>query len=335
MCQKKTFVRYLDIETKNYLNHNFGRCDREMKCKYHRKPDTEFLDTEKYIPPTPEPPSFHPYSFVEKSISNNTGNKFVKFLTDTFNEEEVLKAVSSYKIGTTSLLPGSTVFWQIDSKNRVHHGKVMLYEQKTGKRAKNAKGNGIITSVRSILKIKDFTLQQCLFGLHLVNEKTKKVALVESEKTAVIMSIVLPKYTWLSTGSLSGLKYEYLQSIKNIEIVAYPDKGCFDHWKDRAEVLNGLGFKVEVSDSLEKLDAPEGSDVADIFIESKPKNTILASSQIKKYDPTFGIDEYNFCKNIILNEKTDEPRNCLDLDGNRITQAQSNAFVRLLGLEPE
>jgi len=37
-CNKKTFVFYVDTETGNYLPADYGRCDREQNCKYHKAP---------------------------------------------------------------------------------------------------------------------------------------------------------------------------------------------------------------------------------------------------------------------------------------------------------
>ena len=37
-CNKKTFVFYVDTKTGNYLPADYGRCDREQNCKYHKAP---------------------------------------------------------------------------------------------------------------------------------------------------------------------------------------------------------------------------------------------------------------------------------------------------------
>ncbi|WP_372938062.1 DUF6371 domain-containing protein [Seonamhaeicola sp.] len=40
------------------------------------------------------------------------------------------------------------------------------------------------------------------------------MAIVESEKTAIIMSMFLPDFIWLATGSKGNFKYELLELLK-------------------------------------------------------------------------------------------------------------------------
>ena len=37
-CNKKTFVYYVDTAQGKYLSTDFGRCDREQNCGYHKAP---------------------------------------------------------------------------------------------------------------------------------------------------------------------------------------------------------------------------------------------------------------------------------------------------------
>ena len=37
-CNKRTFVLYIDTITGEYLPTDFGRCDREQNCNYHKAP---------------------------------------------------------------------------------------------------------------------------------------------------------------------------------------------------------------------------------------------------------------------------------------------------------
>lgn len=265
-CHKKTFVRFTETETNTYISDEFGRCDRESNCGYNRKPETEFKNTYEVINISKPKPSFHSLELVEKTVLGSYQNNFIEFLKTLFLPDEVEKVLQKYLIGTWSSWKGTTVFWQIDQLEKVHHGKVMMYEPITGKRAKNREGKGIFSTVRSLLKLDGFVLNQCLFGLHLIDENTKAVALVEAEKTAVIMSVFKPEYVWLATGSKGGFKYEFLKAIKQYKIVAFPDKSEFNDWLNNATELNGFGFKISVSDWLENTDYPNGTDLADVYI---------------------------------------------------------------------
>ena len=77
----------------------------------------------------------------------------------------------------------------------IRSGKIMDYEITTGERRKNKDGKPLINWVYSILETLKYDLKQFLFGLHLLNDNVNQVAIVESEKTALIMSIESPNYT--------------------------------------------------------------------------------------------------------------------------------------------
>lgn len=284
-CNKRTFVKFIETETGNYLAEEFGRCDRETNCGYYSTPTGEINTFEVVDIPTPEP-SFHSYDLVSQSGRNFKQNTFVQFLRTIFSDAQVKEVILKYLIGTSKLWEGATVFWQIDNNEKVRHGKIMLFNPETGKRSKDQNGNGFINSVRSVLKLKDFNLNQCLFGLHLINEtNTKTIALVESEKTAVLMSVFKPEYTWLSTGSKGGLKHEFLKPIKQYKIVAFPDKSEYKDWLDKATELNGFGFNIVVNDWLEQQsNYVDGTDLADVYINEK--TTIEQSIKVEVYSNT-------------------------------------------------
>jgi len=269
-CGKKTYVRYIDNETNNYLPLETGRCDRENACGYHQRPFNELIDKVVLsITPTLET-SYHNESLMTNSFKLYNLNNLVLFLKNIASESEVNRVVSEYNIGTSKRWKGATVFWQIDNLKKIRHGKIMLFNPSTGKRVKNTEGKSLISSVRSELKLKDFNLNQCLFGLHLIDPSlkgiNKSIALVEAEKTAIIMSLFKPEYTWLATGSKSGLKYEFLLPIKEFHTVAFPDKSEFNDWKKKADELNGFGFNIEVNDWLEKSEYQDGTDLADVYL---------------------------------------------------------------------
>tara|TARA_R100000655_G_scaffold86663_1_gene126746 strand:- start:348 stop:1370 length:1023 start_codon:yes stop_codon:yes gene_type:complete len=267
-CQRKTFVRYVNIKTGELLNFKFGRCDREKKCGHIATPKGDLIRFEeiRYTPPSPT--SYHSYDLFRKSKMNYKQNKLVLYLRTIFSHIQVQDLIEKYSIGTSKYWPGATVFWQVDDMKKIRHGKIMLYNEMTGKRAKTKSGRAYISSVRAILKLENFNLKQCLFGLHLVNEiDCSAVAIVESEKTAMIMSVFKPEYLWLATGSKSGFKYEYLYPLKTKKIIAFPDKGEYSDWLAKAVNLNNVGFNITVSQILENTEYSEGFDLADAFIE--------------------------------------------------------------------
>ena len=102
----------------------------------------------------------------------------------------------------------------------------MMYDLATGHRIKNENMPGRITWVHSRLKWrlpKSWMLTQCLFGEHLLSKHLDaKVALVESEKMAVIAAGILPKYIWLATGGKSQFNAR-LSILKGRTIIAFPD----------------------------------------------------------------------------------------------------------------
>lgn len=269
-CNKKTFVLYIETQTGNYLSDVFGRCDRESNCSYHNAPNGEFQNKVEIKYTAPPEPSFHNYDLVSQSARNYKQNNFIQFLTTLFSIDEVKQAILKYLIGTSKHWNGATVFWQIDNLHRVHAGKILRYTSENGKRVKNNQGKSLINWVHSVMKTENFNLNQCLFGLHLINETNKKtIAIVEAEKTAVIMSLFKPQYTWLATGSKSGFKYDLLKPVKDFYIIGFPDKSEFEDWNNKAIELNKVGFKISVNDWLEKTDYPKGSDFADVFISEK------------------------------------------------------------------
>ena len=271
-CEKKRFVKYINAETLEYLWGDYGRCDREENCGYHKKPSSE-SKLSNFVADYPSKNhiiSYHTIDEVERTGCNFKNNYFVQFLKTLISHSEIEAAIKKYLIGTTDFWHGGTVYWQFDDKQNIRAGKAMLYDPITGKRKKNSDGSALINWMHKILQKGDFHLQQCLFGLHLLNEHMtteNQIGLVESEKTAVIMSIMDPQRIWMATGSLIGFKEDMILPLKPYEILAFPDKSSFKKWHNKANELNKKGFNIIVSEYIEKTNYPDGSDLADIVID--------------------------------------------------------------------
>lgn len=287
-CEKEgKFTRYLDNSTGQYLDPLVGKCSRINNCGYHYPPKqflTDHPDSTRpsdlrqdwkpspLTPSTKKPDSIIDFSFLEISKQRYHLNPFVKWLQTLFGQEIALETANRYHIGTATKWNGSTVFWQVDSRGKVRTGKVMHYCQKTGRRTKVPSER--IDWADRLLKLSDFQRGYCLFGEHLLYiEPSKVIAIVESEKTAVICSLFLPEFLWMATGGSSHFKVELFEALKGRDVVIFPDLKAFDDWNKKAKSLQGLG-KVIVSDFLEK-NAPQahrekGYDLADYFVRQCP-----------------------------------------------------------------
>lgn len=276
-CGKKRFVRYFDFVENKYLPaeyDEFGRCDREDSCGYIKiyvpeKSDSRISEVIK----DPLPISFHDYSLVEKSQKTIDRNQFVNFLKGQFEPSAIQRIINRYKIGNAPDWYDGTIFWQIDEKRKVRAGKIIRYGE-NGRRFGNL--NWIHSLQKRRKQIDDFNLEQCLFGLHLLEDNSSPIAIVESEKTACVMSEFFPKYLWMAAGSLNGLNRSKLLPIKDRKIIFYPDAGIgrkgkspYEKWELISCELSLEGFRISISDVLEnsttELQKKEGFDLADFF----------------------------------------------------------------------
>ena len=215
-----------------------------------------------------KPISLMDSEILKKSLKGYEANYFVTYLISLFGEVITGELISKFFIGTSKHWQGATVFWQIDLKGKIRTGKIMLYSPNTGKRVREP--HNCITWVHTALKQQDYNLKQCLFGEHLLKDKTKPVAIVESEKTAIIASVYLPQFIWVAVGSISNLKAERCNVLKGRNVVLFPDLDALELWSEKAKELSHITSFV-VSDFLERK-APEtdklkGYDLADYLIK--------------------------------------------------------------------
>ena len=283
--KRKTFSRYLDTETGEHLNPTVGRCNRESNCGYHYTPKQYFGDNNisfntsqpnqyaKSKPTrTPElkPISFIPVEVFKQSLKSYQGNNFVTFLTDRFGIEVTSQLISRYFIATSKHWYGSTVFWQIDVSGKLRTGKIMLYNSDTGKRIKEPFNR--IGWVHNVLKLPEYSLQQCFFGEHLLKGNTQPVAIVESEKTAVIASVCLPAFVWIAVGSLTNLSAGKCKVLQGRSVTLFPDLNGFEKWNEKKKEFVRLfpGTRFNISDLLERkateAERQQGLDLADYLI---------------------------------------------------------------------
>lgn len=286
-CGKRRYRRFVDLETGDLIPEIYGRCDRENNCTYFLDPYTdgyakrESKGFQTWRRPRPlrrprlivPPTSYIPNEKMEASLKEYDKNNFVSFLSN-LNPELQNVVIRRYNIGTSKRWDGATIFWQVDIKGKVRTGKIMLYSPETGKRVKEPHPHFSWAHTQ----IENFQLKQCLFGEHLLKGNNSPVGIVESEKTAVVASLYLPKFIWLATGGLSNLTPEKCQVLKGRNVVLFPDLNGHEKWEEKAKEIREKvkDIKVVVSKLLEEKcnseDREKGLDIADYLISHTPKN---------------------------------------------------------------
>ena len=74
------------------------------------------------------------------------------------------------------------------------------------------------------------------------------------------------EFTWLATGSNGNFNLTLLEPIKGISIISVPDVGEYLNSLEKAKQFNRLGFKINVSDFVEKnKNVIKGWDLVDLI----------------------------------------------------------------------
>ncbi|MBI5371374.1 MAG: hypothetical protein HZA79_05020 [Sphingobacteriales bacterium] len=272
-CGQKTFVRYVDKSTGQHLADHVGRCDRENNCTHHFTPKEHFRETGTEIsdvwkaqevsqPQAPSiPVDFVPADLLSKSMTGFDQSSFALFVADLFGPEHARELLLRYMVGRSRQDQGKAcIYWRIDTEGRIRSGKIMQYDRKTGKRNKETPPSWVHSQLKP-----DFNFQNCFFGEHLLTEfPGRTVAIVESEKTAILCSFFMPQYNWLATGGKTGLKWREIAAIKPLDghdVILFPDFGKpdksgktpFTKWQEMADYITGrlTECRVKVSPILE------------------------------------------------------------------------------------
>lgn len=208
----------------------------------------------------------HPF---ESSIGGYERNHLITYLRHLFGDTAAKAIILRYKVGTSDKWPGATLLWHIDVKGRIRAGKIMLFNPDTGKRIRNS--NSI-----TWIKIEGYQFKPCLFGEHLLTDSGRTVAIVESEKTAMIMSEIMPDFIWLASGGSDGLTDSKCAVLAGRDVILFPDTGKYEEWVRRADSLKIITRTIRVSDVLESKAGGKhpNLDLADVMIGAPPPDAV-------------------------------------------------------------
>ena len=324
--RKACFTRYIDETGEISFPDSVGMCDHINSCGYRYTPKEYFRDNpavkerlngrerNSCNPMAAKPPartlpkqkpqiSFLPSDWVEQSMRRYDINPLYRYFTKVIGKEDTDRLFRLYRVGTSKMWGGATMFWQTDRDGNVCAGKIMGYDAVTGHRIKEPFNQ--VSWVHSVRKVQDFRMKQCLFGEHLLSDSSavmsdKPVAIVESEKTALVAAHFIPDFIWLATGGMHGcFNSEAMQVLDGREVILFPDLKATEEWRQRLPILESVCRRATCSDLLERIATNEqrsqGLDIADFLLMEDTPQMILArmiecNPMLQTFIDTFGLE---------------------------------------------
>lgn len=177
--------------------------------------------------------------------------------------EQMHRAAVRYQLGQTR--SGVPMFWMIDEWQEPLDAHI-----------------GADGWLSTLLKAREPLLRawhprHCLFGLHLLTEGETKVCIVESERSAVVLSALFPEFLWMAYAELSFVTEDLFAPLAGRKVVIYPrtDPGMSGYlfFDELAESLRRqYDWHIAVDDLLEERASDEqkerGIDLLDFLLEA-------------------------------------------------------------------
>lgn len=238
------------------------------------------------IAPREQEPPHYLNAEVEKMEMGLERTNLYKFLCSVFLPSEVSRVMRLYRVGigyyldkyknwemgsSPCRLQGSmlcTAFPSIDTEGNTHAIKVIPYSAADGHRIKDA------DSRATLYTFKPEQNKGAYFGTHLLPlYSSYPIALVESEKTALIGTLFYPCYLWIAVGGASFFdptsqeQRVKLDALRGHVIHIFPDADHMEDWRAKAGVLKTYGFDARLRDEVLSLFPSNcGVDIGDIIL---------------------------------------------------------------------
>ena len=235
-----------------------------------------------------------PQSYVTQSLS--TQSPFCQALVTTgyLTDQQMRHAAERYHLGISK--DGGVVFWEIDDSGTVYNGKIMYYRANCHRDKSHPPTWVSAKLKQSGLLPPTTNNPHCLFGLHLLSNHPPRplcqlvqplslpchsdvppfchsdvppfchsersrgisspIAIVESEKSAIILSELFPDYIWLACGGKTMLHASLFAPLGDKRIILFPDTDetgeTFSQWQTIAQEATRLyKSRIHVSNLLE------------------------------------------------------------------------------------
>ena len=154
-------------------------------------------------------PSPRPINLIEESRSDDSELCHEMLTTFGFSQEQMHRAAERFHLGSSK--SGKTIYWMIDDIGRTLDGRI---------------GDAWVSTM---LKARYPTaapyvhFDHCLFGLHQISEcEQKPIGIVESERSAVLLSELCPELIWLAYIYGCNLNVNSFEPLQGRKITLFP-----------------------------------------------------------------------------------------------------------------
>lgn len=210
-----------------------------------------------------------PEAIVSRHLNLARKDQLRTFLNDVLDPLVLEGVWNDYKVGVAR--DGRPVFFYFDRSGRCRNGKVMRY---THDGHRDRETDGSILAIPSLLQKSghipaEAKFDSILFGEHLLTRyPNSPIALVESEKTALVATAVNPEIIWLATGGINTNNERCIALLSSRRVTAFPDADGTTKWSEKFGSLSGW----IVSDICSRVSQERGPawskcDLADIIID--------------------------------------------------------------------
>ena len=181
------------------------------------------------------------------------------------SEAQMAHAAERYRLGKSK--NGKPIFWMIDERGIVRDGRIGdTWVSMIFKRRYPECGRYIVA-------------KHCLFGEHLVSPHCCTVAIVESERSAVVLSELFPECIWMAYSYPSNFTVDKLAHLQGCVVSIYPHTdptGCtyvsFLELADQARRLYDIDLSVVslLEEHASEEQTERCIDILDFITESSP-----------------------------------------------------------------
>lgn len=238
---------------------------------------------------TAQTPDYLPPEMVIATERHAHETALFAYMVKEFGEEDTRTAFALYQVGGSKEIANgyrATTFPYMDRRNNVVDVKIFHVNPENGSRKsapplrtwRDREGN--LQEMRSSWALAELNRYNrmnhrpelnrapwCNFGDHLLPVLDDPVAIVESEKTALICSIQFPEYVWIAVGSKNNLTPNRCEQYKGRKVVLFPDNDAFDEWRTKGRELVAMGLNVSINPTI----AQQGGghdDLADLILRA-------------------------------------------------------------------